>query len=105
VHLSEALFDVFVKHGVGRCFIAFDRDEAGDRGAEKVAAKLMPAGVACFRVQFPKGMDANEVALKMTPAKTLALACARRGMGNGGREASHPRAEEARARSGRARAP
>jgi hypothetical protein len=25
-------------------------------------------GIECFRVQFPKGMDANEYALKVTPA-------------------------------------
>ncbi len=74
VHLSEALLSAFVRYGVERCLIAFDRDEPGDRGAEKVASKLMPAGIACFRVLFPKGMDANEVSLKMTPAdKTLGL--------------------------------
>ena len=25
-------------------------------------------GIECFRVEFPKGMDANEYALKVTPA-------------------------------------
>lgn len=25
-------------------------------------------GIECFRVLFPKGMDANEYALKVTPA-------------------------------------
>ena len=34
----------------------------------------MAAGVECFRVLFPKGMDANDVARKMHPAeKTLGL--------------------------------
>jgi len=47
--------------------IAFDRDEAGERGAAKVAEKLLAAGIDCYRIQFPKGMDANEYALKVTP--------------------------------------
>jgi len=71
---TAELLRAFIEHGTEKCFIAFDRDEAGDRGAAKVAEKLESAGVACYRVLFPKGMDANEVALKMHPAdKTLAL--------------------------------
>ena len=66
------LFEAFVSHGIEHCFIAYDRDEAGDKGARKAAEKLMAAGIECYRVNFPKGMDANEVALKMAPpAKTL----------------------------------
>jgi hypothetical protein len=54
--------------------IAFDRDEAGDKGAEKVAGQLVEAGLECYRVQFPRGMDANEYARKMEPAdKALSL--------------------------------
>lgn len=72
--LSQALLAAFLRHGVTRCLIAFDHDEAGDKGAQKAAEKLMAAGIECYRVRFPKGMDANEVSLKMTPAaKTLAL--------------------------------
>lgn len=57
-----------------RVLIAFDRDEAGERGAEKLAQRLMAQGVDCYRVQFPKGMDANEYARKVTPAaKSLGL--------------------------------
>jgi DNA primase catalytic core len=57
-----------------RVLIAFDRDEAGDRGAVKVAERLMATGVDCYRVQFPKGMDANEYAVKVTPAaKSLGI--------------------------------
>ncbi|WP_168416094.1 toprim domain-containing protein, partial [Erwinia amylovora] len=32
-------------HGVKRVLIAFDRDEAGDRGAEAVAGELQQAGI------------------------------------------------------------
>src|SRR3546814_19848342 len=51
-----------------RVLIAFDRDEAGERGAAAVAERLMATGIACFRILFPKGMDANAYALAVTPA-------------------------------------
>ncbi|MGC2358003.1 MAG: CHC2 zinc finger domain-containing protein [Candidatus Acidiferrum sp.] len=62
------------KHGTRRVYIAYDRDDAGERAAEKLAEELMAMGMECFRVQFPKGMDANEYALKVTPAtKSLGM--------------------------------
>ncbi|MCC6810664.1 MAG: toprim domain-containing protein [Deltaproteobacteria bacterium] len=64
----------FNQHETKRVLIAYDRDDAGDGAAEKLAAKLMAEGIQCFRVQFPKGMDANEYALKVVPAqKSLGL--------------------------------
>jgi DNA primase len=54
--------------GAQRVLIAYDRDEAGDRAAEKLAVQLTAEGLDCYRVLFPKGMDANEYALKVTPA-------------------------------------
>lgn len=65
----------FERYGIERVLIAYDRDEAGDRAAEKLASKLTERGLACYRIQFPKGMDANEYALKVQPAaKSLGLA-------------------------------
>ena len=61
--------DAFRKHGTERVLIAYDRDEAGERGATKVAERLLAEGIECFRIQFPKGMDANDYALKVTPAQ------------------------------------
>jgi DNA primase len=58
----------FREHRIERILIAYDRDEAGERGAADVAERLMKAGFACYRILFPKGMDANEYALKVTPA-------------------------------------
>ena len=55
--------------GVQRVFIAFDRDEAGDRAAEVLAKRLMGEGLECFRLLFPKGMDANEYACAVKPAE------------------------------------
>ncbi|EJX0634263.1 toprim domain-containing protein [Salmonella enterica] len=72
-------------HGVKRVMIAFDRDEAGDRGAESVAGDLLEAGIEAWRVQFPEGMDANEYALKSgNPERALGLALEQaRWMGHG----------------------
>ena len=64
---TEEMENALVAAKVERVFIAFDRDEAGERGAEKVSARLMARGVECFRVQFPHGQDANEYALKVQP--------------------------------------
>jgi DNA primase catalytic core len=66
--------DAFKRHGTERVLIAYDRDDAGERGAAKVAERLIAEGIECFRIQFPKGMDANEYALKVQPAsKSLGL--------------------------------
>jgi hypothetical protein len=65
---TEDHLGAFQKYGTERVLIAYDRDDAGEKAAEKLAAKLSAAGVECFRVHFPKGMDANEYALKVTPA-------------------------------------
>lgn len=66
--------DTFQRCGVRRVLIAFDRDDAGERGAAKVVQRLTAAGLECLRIQFPKGMDANEYARKVTPAgKSLGL--------------------------------
>jgi DNA primase len=65
----------FKRHGTQRVLIAYDRDEPGERAADKLAPVLMAAGIECFRIQFPKGMDANEYALKVQPAaKALGVA-------------------------------
>nr|WP_154325006.1 CHC2 zinc finger domain-containing protein [Pantoea sp. 201603H] len=62
-------------HGVKRVLIAFDRDEAGDRGAEAVAERLAGSGIGAWRVRFPQGLDANEYAVKSgNPEHALGLA-------------------------------
>lgn len=58
----------FKEHGTERVLIAYDRDEAGEKAASSLAAKLMMEGIDCYRIQFPKGMDANEYALQVKPA-------------------------------------
>jgi DNA primase catalytic core len=58
----------FAQHGTERVYIAYDRDEAGDSSAAQLSEELIGMGIECFRVQFPRSMDANEYALKVTPA-------------------------------------
>jgi len=60
--------EAFKAHGTERVLIAYDRDEAGDKAAAELASKLAPEGIACFRVRFPHGMDANDYACTVTPA-------------------------------------
>jgi DNA primase len=58
----------FQKHGIRHVWIAYDRDEAGDAAAERLKEELANLGIGSHRVLFPKGMDANEYARKVTPA-------------------------------------
>lgn len=71
---SEHL-EAFKKHGIVRVLVAYDRDDAGEKAAAELAPQLIAAGLDVYRVQFPRGMDANDFALKVTPAdKSLGLA-------------------------------
>lgn len=71
---TDELLNALVELKVKRVFIAYDRDEAGNVAAEKIAKQLNENGIDAFRVLFPKGMDANEYALKVVPApKSLDL--------------------------------
>jgi len=65
----------FKKYGTQRVLIAYDRDAGGDGAVPDLVEKLTAAGIECFRIQFPKGMDANEYAVKVLPAaKSLGVA-------------------------------
>jgi DNA primase catalytic core len=64
----------FKKYGTKKIYIAYDRDDAGEGAAQSLAEELLAMGIECYRVQFPKGMDANEYTLKVTPAaKSLGI--------------------------------
>jgi DNA primase catalytic core len=102
----------FRRHQTQRVYLAYDRDKAGDRAAERDAERLQSIGIECFRVKFPPGMDANAFALKVTPAaKSLrALVNAAEWLGYGadgarqradGEARSEAEGEEHRAPSGR----
>lgn len=60
---TEDHLAAFKQRGIQRVLIAYDRDEAGEAAATALAAKLVKEGIGCYRIQFPKGMDANEYAV------------------------------------------
>ncbi|HET9182937.1 MAG TPA: CHC2 zinc finger domain-containing protein [Candidatus Angelobacter sp.] len=72
-NFTDELRAALKHHGTKRIYIAYDRDDAGARAAQAHGEELMSLGIECFRVQFPKGSvkDANECALKTTPAAKI----------------------------------
>lgn len=89
---TDAHLAAFKKYSTARVLIAYDRDAAGDAAADKLAEKLISAGIECYRIEFPKGMDANEYAQKVTPAeKSLGIAIRKAAwMGKGAAPAESP---------------
>jgi len=72
---TDEILAAFKRYGTERVLIAYDRDEAGDRAASSLAERLMLEHIECYRIELPKGMDANEYALKVQPAsKSLGVA-------------------------------
>jgi DNA primase len=67
--MTDELLGALKSCGAQRILIAFDRDEAGDRGAEALSKQLTAEGLDCFRLLFPKGMDANAYACTVKPAE------------------------------------
>jgi len=67
--MTDELLIALKTCGAQRILIAFDRDDAGDRGAEAVSRRLSAEGLDCFRLLFPKGMDANAYACAVKPAE------------------------------------
>jgi hypothetical protein len=60
--------EAFKTSGTQRVLIAYDRDEAGELAAEKLSKRLLTEGIDCYRIHFPKGMDANSYACQVQPA-------------------------------------
>ncbi len=58
----------FKTNNTRRVLIAYDRDAAGEAAAEKLSKRLLKEGLDCYRLHFPKGMDANEYACQVSPA-------------------------------------
>jgi DNA primase len=67
--------DAFARQGVARVLIAYDHDVAGDEAAKTLGSELMALGIECFRILFPYGSDANDVAIAAAkPADALGRA-------------------------------
>ncbi len=60
--------NAFKHYQTERVLIAYDRDTAGNKAAIALADKLIKEGIDCYRIEFPKGMDANEYACHVQPA-------------------------------------
>ncbi|HNP65888.1 MAG TPA: CHC2 zinc finger domain-containing protein [Woeseiaceae bacterium] len=58
----------FKHNNTQRVLIAYDRDDAGEKAAEKLAATLIKDGLDAYRIHFPKGMDVNAYACQVSPA-------------------------------------
>jgi|CXWL01.1.fsa_nt_gi DNA primase catalytic core len=65
---TDEMLAALLRIGTKRVLIAYDANDAGNRGAEALAERLLAAGIECYRCRFPKGMDANEYALAVKPA-------------------------------------
>jgi DNA primase catalytic core len=93
---TDAHREALRRHGTKTVRIAYDRDDAGDAAAEKLATELQAMGIETYRVQFPRGMDANEYALKVGPAeKSLGLVLRKaEWLGNGAKGAKRPEPDE-----------
>ena len=65
----------FEKHGTERVYIAYDRDEAGNNAAAKLAEELMQMGIECFRVLFPKEHGRERLRLEGAASERRVWAC------------------------------
>jgi len=71
---TDELLQCLIDKKIQRVLIAYDRDEAGNGAAEKLAKVLNKNNIDAYRILFPKNMDANSYALQVTPAqKSLSL--------------------------------
>jgi len=66
---TDELLSALKENKTERILIAYDRDEAGEKSACDLAACLLKEGIDCYRILFPKNMDANEYALSVQPAE------------------------------------
>jgi len=85
---TDELLAAFKQHEIERVLIAYDRDAAGDKAATELATKLIKEGIDCYRIEFPKKMDANEYALQVQPVEKSLGVCIRSAvwMGQGQKE-------------------
>jgi len=67
--LTEDIITALSSHNIKRVLIAYDRDAGGETGAQDASERLTAKGLSTYRLMFPKGMDANEYALQVTPAR------------------------------------
>jgi len=67
--LTDEIITALSAHNIKRVLIAYDRDAGEETGAQDASARLTAKGLSTYRLMFPKGMDANDYALQVTPAR------------------------------------
>lgn len=60
---------LFTKYGTERVLIAYARHDASEAAVKPIAETLIQKGIDCYRLHFPKDMDANSYALQVKPAE------------------------------------
>jgi hypothetical protein len=83
-------------HGVKRVLVAFDGDDAGDRGAKALAQELSAAGVEVFRVELPRRADVNDAAVEAKNPTDALGRYLRKASWMGGAKISRPAIEPTR---------
>ena len=83
--LTEDIVTALSSHNIKRVLIAYDRDAGGETGAQEASERLTAKGLSTYRLMLPKGMDANDYALQVTPARESfgALIRGAKWLGNG----------------------
>lgn len=75
--LTKDLMATFRSGNTQRVLIAYDRSSAGEEAAVDLAKTLNTEGLDCFRIHFPKGMDANKYACQAADAREALAAVIR----------------------------
>ena len=96
---TESHREAFRRHGVSRVLLAYDHDRSGDEAATQLAADLMADGIECFRVVFPIGTDANDVAVTASSPRDVFARLLRDARFLGGAAADEPRVSSSAASS------
>ena len=96
---TPEMLEAFRAYGIQRVLIAYDRDGAGETASSELAEELLAEGLDCFRVQFPRGMDANDYARTTKPARKALGLLVRQAtwLGQGQRPATSTEAAEGKA--------
>lgn len=81
---------LLVEHDIKRVLVAFDGDEAGDRGAKALATELTAVGVEVFRVELPRNSDVNDVAVEATNPQDVLGRFLRKASWMGGAKTKRP---------------
>jgi len=66
---TDEMLHTFIDKRVQCVYIAYDRDEAGDMAAEKLAQQFNAEGIKTRRINFPHNMDANDFVRSTQPAQ------------------------------------